>query len=99
MKRRHGLCALLLVAALLAPAPGLAVGPERGDAAGVYRAGQIGWDLVILRPLGVVLTAISLVGAAVAYPVALPFGGEDHVTDYLVKDPIDQTFRRPLGEL
>lgn len=96
MHARRSLCAAVLALALLAPAPA----PAASDGiSGAVRAGRIGWDLVVLRPLGVVLTAVSLAGAVVAYPVALPFGGEDHVTDYLVKDPIDRTFRRPLGDL
>jgi hypothetical protein len=98
MSYRRISCVALLIAALLAPAPGLAAGGG-DELAGAERAGRIGWDLVVVRPLGVVLVAISLVGAAVAYPVAWPFGGTDHVTEYLVKDPIDRTFRRPVGEL
>ena len=97
MSARRIACAVGLIVALVAPATGGAAEPDATS--GAVRAGRIGWDLVVIRPLGVVLTAISLVGAAVAYPVALPFGGEDHVTDFLVHDPIDRTFRRPLGEL
>jgi len=97
MMQRRTLCAALLIVSLLAPGAGFAAAHDEGS--GTVRAGRIGFDLVVIRPLGVVLTAISLVGAALAYPVALPFGGADHVTDYLVKDPIDRTFRRPLGEL
>lgn len=88
---------LVLLLALLAPAQGFAVPPDGLD--GVERAGRIGWDLVVLRPLGLVRTAVSLVGAAVAYPVAWAFDGQDHVTEFLVEDPIDSTFRRPLGDL
>ena len=95
MTPRRALCAVGLVLALLTPAAGLAAEGE----AGVVRAGRIGWDLLVIRPLGVVVAGISLVGAAVAYPFALPFDAEDHVTDFLVKDPIDRTFRTPLGEL
>ncbi|MGI9590914.1 MAG: hypothetical protein ACR2P8_06070 [Myxococcota bacterium] len=88
---------LVLLLALLAPAPGFAAPPDGLE--GAERAGRIGWDLVVLRPLGLVLTAVSLVGAAVAYPVAWAFDGEDQVTEFLVEDPIDRTFRRPLGAL
>lgn len=86
--------ALLLLAAA---GPAHAAGPA--ERSGPEHAGRVGFDLLILRPLNLVTTAVSLVGAAVAYPVALPFGGQDHVVDYLVRDPVERTFRRPLGDL
>jgi hypothetical protein len=82
---------------LVASGPAHAVGPDEGT--GAEHVGRVGFDLLILRPLNLVTTALSLVCAAVAYPVALPFGGEDHVVDYLVRNPVDRTFRRPLGDL
>ena len=99
----HGIGFARLVAvgaalALLATAgPSRALGPDEGT--GAERAGRVGFDLLILRPLNLVTTVVSLVGAAIAYPVTLAFGGEDQVVDYLVKDPVDRTFRRPLGDL
>ena len=69
------------------------------DSSGFERVSRIAFDLVILRPLGLIATALSVTGAVIAYPIALPFGGEGHVVDYLIKDPIDRTFRQPLGDL
>ena len=73
---------------------------ERCDAlerpvTGAEQPARVGFDLLVLRPLSVVTTAVSLVGAAIAYPVALPFGWQDHVVEYLVESPVDRTFRRP----
>jgi hypothetical protein len=103
--------ALALIAALSSlalAAPATAVPPAHSaasatgspaDSVGFERASRIGFDLLILRPLNLVTTTLSLAGAVVAYPVALPFGGQGHVVDYLIKDPIDRTFRQPLGAL
>jgi hypothetical protein len=57
------------------------------------------YDLVVLRPLGLVQTAVGGAFFAVFYPVSLLTGGSDHVVDACVKSPVEQTFRRPLGAL
>jgi hypothetical protein len=54
---------------------------------------------VVLRPLGLVQTAVGGAFFAVFYPVSLLTGGSDHVVDACVKSPVEQTFRRPLGAL
>jgi hypothetical protein len=99
--RRFEYTRFVAVAALLALlATAAPVSAEAGsDRTSPEHAGRVGFDLLILRPLNLVTTAVSLVGAAIAYPVALPFGGQDHVVEYLVKNPVDRTFRRPLGDL
>ncbi len=55
-------------------------------------------DVVIARPIGLVTT---VVGSAV-YVVSLPFsllgGNEKQAREKLVKEPIDFTFKRPLGK-
>ena len=103
--------ALVLIVAFFwvaAPAPAVAAPPSHtsagatqspADSAGFERVSRIGFDLLILRPFNLVTTTLSLAGAVIAYPVALPFGGQGHVVDYLIKDPIDRTFRQPLGAL
>ena len=57
------------------------------------------FDLVILRPLGLVQTAVGGAFFVVFYPVSLVTGGSDHVVDYCWKSPVHQTFQRPLGAL
>ena len=56
-----------------------------------------GFDLVVLRPLGIV----ALVGGAVLFVVSLPFsalgGNVDEAADKLVTAPFNYTFTRPLG--
>jgi hypothetical protein len=57
------------------------------------------FDLVILRPLGLVQTVVGGAFFVVFYPVSLVTGGSDHVVDYCWKSPVHQTFQRPLGAL
>ena len=60
---------------------------------------EVAFDLVILRPLGLVQTAVGAAFFVVFYPVSLVTGGSDHVVDYCWKSPVHQTFQRPLGAL
>lgn len=62
-------------------------------------AGQIAFDLVLVRPFGLLATAL---GSAV-FVVSLPFsasveGGVKQASEKLVKEPARFTFKRPLGE-
>lgn len=100
LRTRHvrALAAIVILIALVSASPASAEPPPPAST-GFERASRIGFDLLILRPLNLVTTTLSLAGALVAYPVALPFGGQDHVVDYLVTDPIERTFRQPLGAL
>jgi hypothetical protein len=56
-------------------------------------------DALLLRPLGIVATAVG----AVVYVVSLPFsaaaGNSDEACQKLVKAPADYTFQRPLGDM
>ena len=55
-------------------------------------------DVIIARPIGL---ATTVIGSAV-YVVSLPFsllgGNEKQAREKLMKDPIEFTFKRPLGE-
>lgn len=59
------------------------------------------WDVFLIRPLSVVLTALS---AGVVFPIAALLTGitrpseMDKPYQLLVQQPIDFTFVRPLGE-
>lgn len=67
---------------------------EQLDDKGGYMIG----DLVVMRPLGIAVTAVG----AVAYVISLPFsllgGNEAEARQKLVLEPAGYTFRRPLGE-
>ncbi len=60
--------------------------------------GEMMYDLVVVRPIGLVATALG----SVVFVLSLPFSAlGDNVGDAgqkLVKDPAAYTFKRPLGE-
>lgn len=62
------------------------------------KAGYMAGDLFVVRPLGIVATAVG----AVIYVISLPFwlggGNGEEARQTLVYDPAAYTFARPLGE-
>ena len=73
----------------------LAKDGSAGDGLG---AGRMTFDALVVRPIGILGTAF---GAAI-YIVSLPFsamgGNSKAAYKKLVVDPIEFTFKRPLGE-
>lgn len=63
------------------------------------RGGDMAYDLVLARPIGL----LSIIGGSVLFVVSLPFtipsGSMDAAANELVKKPINYTFKRPLGQV
>jgi len=59
--------------------------------------GMMMWDAVVMRPLGIVGTALGSVVWLVSYPFAALGGNADESTQKLVAQPFNWTFHRPLG--
>ena len=89
---------------LLLSSPALSVDPSAsGDdlerlarPPGISRSA---YDLALLRPFGFLQV---VVGAAVfmpSYPVAFLVGGDEDVWRACIAEPVERTFRRPLGRL
>jgi len=57
------------------------------------------YDAVVLRPLGFLQVMVGAVVLVPAYPVALLVDGDEDVWRACVGDPVERTFRRPLGRL
>jgi len=57
------------------------------------------YDLLALRPLGLVQVVVGAAVFVPAYPVSVLVDAEDEVRDICITGPVDQTFRRPLGRL
>ena len=56
-------------------------------------------DLVVVRPLSVVVTVVGFFGFLVCSPVALVTDNVEDTWDVLVAEPANYTFIRPLGRL
>ena len=59
--------------------------------------GQMMWDALFMRPIGIVGTALGSVVWLVSYPFAALGGNTDESTQKLVAQPFNWTFHRPLG--
>jgi len=57
------------------------------------------YDLLLLRPLGLVQLAAGAVVFVPSWPVSLLVGAGDEVYHQCLELPIDTTFRKPLGRL
>jgi len=89
---------------LLFSSPALAVDPSGSgdDLDRVARPPGIArstYDLVALRPLGFVQVVLGAAVLVPAYPVSLLVDGDEDVWRTCVADPVERTFRRPLGRL
>ena len=60
--------------------------------------GEMVFDVVVLRPVGLVATAVGCVFWVVSSPFAALGGNMDVASEKLVKDPAAFTFKRPLGQ-
>jgi hypothetical protein len=60
--------------------------------------GEMVFDFVVLRPVGLVATAVGCVFWVVSSPFAALGGNMDDASEKLVKDPAAFTFKRPLGQ-
>ena len=68
------------------------VAPPPGIARSAY-------DAVVLRPLGFLQVVLGAVVLVPSYPVALLVDGDEDVWRACIADPVERTFRRPLGRL
>jgi hypothetical protein len=92
------------VTLLLLSSPALSVGPSSsGDdlerlarPPGVARRA---YDLVLLRPFGFLQVVVGAAVFVPSYPVALLVDGDEDVWRACVAEPVERTFRRPLGRL
>ena len=57
------------------------------------------YDAVVLRPLGFLQIVVGAVVLVPSYPVALLVDGDEDVWRACIADPVERTFRRPLGRL
>ena len=60
--------------------------------------GTMMFDFAVVRPVGIVATAIGCVFFVLSSPFSALGGNLDAAGEKLVKDPVDYTFKRPLGE-
>jgi len=60
--------------------------------------GAMIYDVLVVRPVGMVATAVGSLFWLVGLPFSASGGNVDTATEKLVKEPAKYTFDRPLGE-
>ncbi len=92
--------AALLLALVLALTPTSAVLAQHYDSGTVTgdRATDMAADLIVVRPLGLVGALIGTAGFIIALPFTIPTGTVDDTAREWIRDPLEYTFNRPLGD-
>jgi hypothetical protein len=61
-------------------------------------AGKMAGDALVVRPLGICATVLGGALFVVSLPFSALGGNTDSAFNYLLADPFNFTFKRPLGE-
>jgi len=62
-------------------------------------ATDVAWDVLWIRPLGLLGLALGEVAYVISLPVTLPLHKEKEAKEILIDDPYAYYFGRPLGEM
>jgi hypothetical protein len=57
------------------------------------------YDIIFLRPAGIVTCAVGLAASVVALPFSLSSNSQEEVAKTLIADPFAYTFKRPVGQI
>ena len=88
---------LLIAAMMIMPVASTAFAAEYFEAEDPS-GGVMMFDLVAVRPIAIVASALGCVIFVVSSPFSALGGNIDSASEKLVKDPLAYTFTRPLGE-
>ena len=94
---KKSLIIAMIAAMIIMPLATSALAVEYWDAEDPS-GGEMMFDFVVLRPVGLVATALGCVVFVVSSPFAALGGHMDDASEMLVKDPAAFTFKRPLGQ-
>lgn len=94
---RKTLTIVMIVALMIMPLASTALAEEYFEA-GDPSGGAMMFDLVVVRPIGIIATAVGCVFFVVSSPFSALGGNIDTAGEKLVKSPAAYTFKRPLGE-
>ena len=90
--------ALVMVASLLILPFGSAAMAQEYFESEDPGGGEMLFDLCVVRPVGLVATAVGAVAFVLSWPFSALGDNTDVASQKLVKEPAAYTFKRPLGE-
>jgi hypothetical protein len=92
---------VLLISATLSLAPITALAQEETGVYGLRNEigaeAMIG-DALIVRPVSLVCLGVSSLVFLIGWPFAAAGGNQDMAKQKMLKDPVEFTFKRPLGD-
>jgi hypothetical protein len=94
---KKSLIVTLIAALVIIPFASPALSQEYTEAEDPSGASML-FDTVLVRPIGIVATAVGAVFFVVSWPFSALGDNVDEAGEKLVKDPARFTFKRPLGE-
>ena len=99
MKRiaKQSISIVMIMMVLFIPFGSIALAEEYFEAE-EPEGGEMIYDAVIVRPIGLVATAVGTVFFVLSLPFSAAGGNVDSASEELVKKPARFTFKRPLGE-
>jgi hypothetical protein len=99
MKRQVVIGLLVLCAVSLVQIPAYAGTPTTysTQARGSIPLDATLFDVLILRPMGIVSCVLGVATSVVAMPFAITSGAGYEVGDKLITEPFEYTFKRPIG--
>jgi hypothetical protein len=89
---------LVMVATLLSLAYGPAAMAQEYFETEDPGGGEMIFDFCVVRPIGIVATAVGAVFYVVSWPFSALGDNTDVAGEKLLKEPAAYTFKRPLGE-
>jgi len=99
MSIRSMLVIVLAAALAVAPVPAAAQSPQQQQVPkDEFSAVQMGADLLLGRPLGLVATLVGTALFIASLPFSAAGGNIEQAGKVLVKEPAEFTFKRPLGD-
>lgn len=87
---------LTLLALVMVPCTSCLASESRNDSDLV--GGKMTADALVVRPLAFVATAVGAVVFVISLPLSALGGNVGEAHGYLVEDPFNFTFNRPLGD-
>lgn len=94
---RKSLIMVMIASIIIMPLASTALAAEYFEAEEPSGA-EMMFDFAVLRPVGIVATAVGCVFFVISSPFAALGGNMDAAKEMLVKDPAAFTFKRPLGQ-
>ena len=94
---KKSLVLVVIASLLIIPFGSAALGGEYFEAEDPS-GGEMVFDFVLVRPIGIIATTVGAVFFVVSWPFSALGGNTDMAGEKLVKEPAAYTFKRPLGE-